>query len=254
MSRFPWLNKKTIAVMIVGGLLAAGGVGWMERSTLLSWYYVRNLAKADEKSRDAWAERVAGLGEDAVPALFHCLSGPDIAGCQNAQAALSRMTQRWGIGDRRTVNLAMHCGREFGQLSPPGQQCVLDLAADWFHNAKAETPPADGLQPACVRILAEASSSSDANTQVKALELGAVLLDQPQGMEALSAGRELVRHSLSSASADNRVCAVQLSLRRHGFARAGGGVVERRRSCRAPGSPDGGGFREGCGGQLLCAG
>jgi hypothetical protein len=212
MSRYPWLNKKVLAASAVVLLLLLGGLAFMERTAILSWYDVRGLAKADESSQAVWVERVAGLGEEAVPRLLSCLNDSDPTVCRNARAGLARLAQQWGIGDSRTVALAMRCGRNFNHFSPPGQQNVLDLAADWFRTATAETPPAQGLLAACVRLLTEAATSADDTTQERALELCAVLLAQPQGTEALSAGRDLVRTCLSSGSAGTRVRAVQLAL------------------------------------------
>ena len=212
MSRFPWLNKKGIAAVAVVLVLLLGGVATMERTALCSWYYVRGLAKADDSSQAVWVGRVAGLGEDAVPGLLSCLADPDAHVCRNACAALARLSQQWGIGDSRTVALAMRLGRDFTRFSAAGQHNVLDLAADWFRSANADTPPAQDLLAASIRFLNEASSSTDGETQERALELCAVLLAQPQGTEALSAGRDLVLTCLSSERAGNRVRAVQVAL------------------------------------------
>jgi hypothetical protein len=210
-SRFPWLNRKVLAVAAL--LLAlVVGLAWFERTTLLSWYFVRGLARADEGSRDAWVERVAGVGEAAVPNLLAHLGDADPAVCGNVRAALSRLSREWSVGDARTVALAMRCGREFNQYSPAGRRSVLELAAEWFRDAGPDAPPAQGLLPACVRFVTESAASADVDTQDKALELCAALLAQPQGAEALSGSRDLVRNCLSSESAANRLRAVQLAL------------------------------------------
>jgi HEAT repeats len=213
MSRFPWLNKKLVGAVAVVLLLLLGGVAWLERTPILSWYYVRGLAKADDSSRAVWVERVAGLGEDAVPPLVACLNDADANVCCNARAALFRLTQQWGVGDSRTVALAMRCGRDFSHFSASGQQNVLDLAAEWFRGATEGAQPAPGLLAACVRFLTEATTSTDGATQECALGLCDVLLAQPQGTEALSAGRDLVRNCLASESGPNRLHAVQLAAR-----------------------------------------
>ena len=97
MSRFPWLTKKLVAVVATVAvvlLLLAGGVAVMERTAILSWYYVRNLAQADESNQAVWVERVVGLGEDAIPNLLDCLTNPDPTACRNARAALARGPER----------------------------------------------------------------------------------------------------------------------------------------------------------------
>jgi len=211
MSRSPWLNRKVLAVAAL--LLAlVGGLAWVERTALLSWFYVRGLARADEGSRAAWVERVAGVGEAAVPDLLARLGDADPAVCGNVRAALSRLSRGWGLGDARTVALAMRCGREFNQYSPAGRRSVLELAAEWFRDAGPDAPPGPGLLPACVRFVTESAASAEVDTQDKALELCAALLAQPQGAEALSGSRDLVRNCLSSESSANRLRAVQLAL------------------------------------------
>jgi HEAT repeat protein len=212
MSRISWLNKKVLAAAVVMLLLLVGGVAFMERTALLSWYYVHNLARADESNQVVWAERVAGLGENVVPSLLDCLADPDPRVCGNAHAALGRLSQQWGNGDARSVALAMRCGRDFNRFSPSGQQHILELATEWFRAPGGDTPPAPGLLAACVRFLTETSASTDTATQEHALELCAVLLAQPQGMEALSAGRDVVRNCLTSNSANTRMRAVELAL------------------------------------------
>jgi hypothetical protein len=213
MSRIPWLNKKCLVAVVAFVVLLAGSVTYLERTALLSWYYVRGLAKADPNSQAVWAERVAGLGEDAIPGLLKCLTDSDATVCCNARAGLAQLAKHWGIGDSRTVALAMRCGREFTHFSAAGQQNLLDLAADWFRSPSADTSPAQGLLAACVRLLSEAASSTDGGTQGRALELCDVLLAQPQGAEALSAGREVVRSCLASEAPGNRVRAVDLTRR-----------------------------------------
>jgi len=211
MSRSPWLNRKVLAVAAL--LLAlVGGLAWVERTALLSWFYVRGLARADEGSRAAWVERVAGVGEAAVPDLLARLGDADPAVCGNVRAALSRLSRGWGLGDARTVALAMRCGRELNQYSPAGRRSVLELAAEWFRDAGPDAPPGPGLLPACVRFVTESAASAEVDTQDKALELCAALLAQPQGAEALSGSRDLVRNCLSSESSANRLRAVQLAL------------------------------------------
>jgi HEAT repeat protein len=212
MPQFLSQNKKLILAAAVLLLLLAGGVAWVERSAILSWYYVRNLARADDGSRAVWVERVAGLGEEAVPHLLNYLTDANPAVCRNAAAGLARLSQQWGVADGRTVSLAMRCGREFNQFSAAGRQCMLELAAGWFRDVKEDTPPAQGLLPACVRFVTETAAENDPDTQDRALELCAVLLNQPQGAEALSSARDLVRNCLSSESPANRFRAVQVAL------------------------------------------
>jgi hypothetical protein len=200
-----------LALVFVLGC-AGAGAAWRERSALLSWLYVRCLARAAEGEREVWVGRVADLGERAVPGLLDCLTHDDARVCGNARAALERLTQSWGAADPRTLDLAVCLSRESSRFSPAGLREALELAAGWFAvESGAQAPPA-GLAASCSRLVAEAAGAADAPTQARALDLCGVLLSQPGGAEALRAGRDLVRAGLHADTADNRLRAVRLAL------------------------------------------
>jgi hypothetical protein len=211
-----FLNKKVLGVLTLAVLLGAAVLVWMERTPLLAWFYVHRLAKASEADRGAWVDRVAELGEPAVDDVLDCMNDPSPQCCGNARAALDKLTARWGPSDPRTIALAHRCGREFQRMSPSGKSNVLELAAAWFIPATAEPATAAGLLPPCSRLLAEAVATKQPEVQARALELCAVLSRQPQGSEALSSCRDLVRACLGSDDPAVRGRAVQLTLQ-HGM-------------------------------------
>jgi hypothetical protein len=205
-----WRSKKALVAL---GLLAVvlGGLGlaWLERAPLLAWYYLRGLAKAGDADRQRWAERVAGLGEPAVPGLIDLLAEPDPAVCANAQAGLACLAAAWGPDGPHSVELAHRLARAFPRLSAPGRKAALEVVTGWFA-AEAATP-GERLVAACARLLAE-SAGGDPEAQAAALELAAALLRQGQHAEALQAAREVVRGALRSPAPANRRRAIQLSL------------------------------------------
>jgi hypothetical protein len=205
-------GKKYLGGVLLVVLLGGAGVAWVERGTLLAWFYVRGLARAGEGERDRWVGRVAGLGEAAIPGLLDCLAQPDPGVCRNAREALCHLAGPWGDGDNRAVDLALRLAREFPRLSPAGQENALQLAGHWFPARDPGPAPAAGLVPACARLVEEAAGATDPAVQAAALELCAGLLGQPQGTEALSASRELVRASLRGQAPANRLRAVRLAL------------------------------------------
>jgi hypothetical protein len=192
-------------------VLGCGVAAWRERAALMSWYYVRALARATDRDRERWAERVAKLGESTIPGVFGCLAQPDARVCANARAALERLTHSWGSGDPRTAELALRLARAFSQFSPAGQRQVLELAAGWF-----DQPGCDGLISACSHLLAEAAGTTDAGAQAVALELCGILLsqsgDSAQSGQSLDAARELVRGALRAGDVETRLRAIRLTL------------------------------------------
>jgi hypothetical protein len=205
-----WGKGKFLIGFVVLAALA-GSMAWVERGTLLAWFYLQRLAAADEAGREAWVERVAGLGEEAVPGLLGMLGRPDPRACGNARAALERLVADWGsTADPRTADLALHLAREFSRLSPAGRQQALALMAAWF---RPDGPPASRslLQPAA-RLLGEAAAVEDEEVRSAALELCARVLAQPDNAEILPSAQDLVGAGLRAAAADNRLRAVRLAL------------------------------------------
>jgi hypothetical protein len=201
-------GKKLMATGFLLVLLLVGAVvGWVERDSLCAWYYLRGLSKASEADLNVWIERVASLDERAVEWLLECLTREDRAS-HNAAVALDHLARTWGPGDARTVDLVAREGRLFTRVSPAAQTDVLQGMTAWF----AENKPAEGLVPACARLLSEVSAGDDAEAQLAALGLAAILVRQPQGCEALRPARDLARAGLQAKAAANRLRAVQLSL------------------------------------------
>ena len=151
----PKSMKKWIVggLFTAGALLGAGAAAWVERGPLLTWYCVRGLERATDQDRALWADRVAGLGEEAEPAVFASLGRADDGACRNAGAALERWAGQWGGDDARAAALAGRMEKAFGACSPAGRCVVLGAAALWFRPDSAK--PADALLSACARLVAE---------------------------------------------------------------------------------------------------
>ena len=67
------LNKKVLGGLVGLLLVGGGGLCWMERTPLLTWYYVRNLAPRLGRGPGGLGGRVAGLGEPALDDVLDCL-------------------------------------------------------------------------------------------------------------------------------------------------------------------------------------
>jgi hypothetical protein len=202
------LRNRKFLIGLLSVLLLVGGAAWMERAQLLAWFYLHRLAAASEQDCPQWVERVAGLGEAAVPGLLDCLSRADDRACANARAALERLAGAWGADNPNTAELAQHLAREFARLSRTGQQQALGLASGWFTSQRA----ASGLLPAAARLLGEAAAVADADVQAAALEVCGAVLEQPEHAEAVHPAQDLIRAALHSTAAANRLRAVRLAL------------------------------------------
>jgi hypothetical protein len=207
MKSFLFRSWKRVALLaLVLGVVGAG-VAWVNRTSLLTWYYLRQLASAEDADRAVWAERVATLESAAVPTLFRLLGGDDARACRNAGAALGRLTRRWGLDDSRTGELAEQLARALPRLSGWGRRTVLQLPLGWMQ--ANPLPPA--LARAAGRMLAEAAALEDSGTCAAALELASALLQQPNLADPVDDCRTLVRAGLHDAAPANRLLAVQLA-------------------------------------------
>jgi hypothetical protein len=207
-----WRSRK-LWVGLVAVAALGGGAAWVERAPLLAWYYLRQLAAATDDTREAWVDRVVGLGDMAPSGLLDVLARRDARACGNARAALERLAADWGPADPRTTELARALARVFGRLSPPGQQHGLALAGTWVTSA----PDATALLPTAARLLESAAAASDADVQAAALDLCSCLLRLREHAEVIRPAQELVQSALHSGSADNRLKAVRLALEEPGM-------------------------------------
>jgi hypothetical protein len=203
-------NRTFLGLGAVTVVVLAGAGLWLGREPLLSWYYLRGLARADEGRREQWAERVAGLDRAALPPLLALLAG-DERSCANARAALDALARRWGADDARGEELARRLSEEFAALSPAGRREVLQFEAAWLRAEGGKAPPAE-IARALARQLPEAARAAEGGARGAALDLAAALLARPDYAESAGPCRELALACFADADAANRSRAAQLAL------------------------------------------
>jgi hypothetical protein len=204
-------GRKLVVRLVVLGLLAAGGAAvWVERTPLLVWCYIHQLSHASDGDRAAWADRVAGLGDAAVPTLVDCLKQPDAAVCDNARAGLEKLTGPWAADEPRTAALVRTFAAEYPRLSPAGRKAALETAAGWFVPVGA---PPEELTAAAVALVRAATPASEGDAHGPALDLCAAMLDRAEsGDELLAAAKELVHVCLGAELPADRLRAVRLAV------------------------------------------
>jgi hypothetical protein len=193
-------------------LLACGGLAWFERTPLLTWTYVRGLARADEGSQAAWVERVAALDCEAVPGLVDLLNQDDARVCGNAEAALSTLSSRWNPDDSRRYDLARRFADGFARFSGVGQGSALKVVASWLTPRNAASAPTQATVRAYARLLQEASRVSGADAHATGLDLAGKLLARSHDAELIKPCQELAIACFQDANTENRVRAVELAL------------------------------------------
>ena len=205
-------GKRKFIAGVVLTLIVAAGWGWARRESLRAWYFVRQLATANEADRERLAERVADLGAAAVPSLLARLGGTDEAVCANLRVALDRLGANWGASDARTAALLRQIGEQWPRLSVPGRRTTLESAASWLRALPAEGIPAADVVLAAGALLAEATKD-DAEVRTAALALCDCLTTLPGADTVREPARDLVRVCLKSEVVEVRLRAIQTSLR-----------------------------------------
>jgi hypothetical protein len=208
MKRFTsrWKTALVTSFLLVA-LVAAGG--WVTRSTWLSWYYVRCLKQANEQDREGWIERVTDLDEDALARLVPCLEEDDERACANVGAALARLTEKWGVGEPRSVDLASSLAQSFPHMSFPGQQAVLRLTEAWL---TADKLPGPGTIEAIGLMVQESVRSSSTEVRGTGYQVLNVLVRLDKAPGHISLYRELARKGLEEEDAALRAQAVSAAL------------------------------------------
>jgi HEAT repeat protein len=173
-----------------------------------NWYYLQQLARASGAAREGWVERVAGLGEAALPGLCRLLNQDDARACDNARAALDRITQGWPADDPRWAELVGRLAADYPQRSLPGRENTLQQLSAWLRLGANRRPRA--LGPGAERLLTEVQHNAR-DVEGPALDLVGALLALPDEPHALAACRELVRRGLASAEAENRIRAIEIA-------------------------------------------
>jgi len=205
-------NKRWYFLVGLVVLMVVGGAAWMERTPLLSWIYVRGLARADEGNQAVWVERVAGLDGAAMPGLVELLNQDDARVCGNAQAALSVLSNRWNADDPRRQELARRLADGFPRFSQVGQGSALKVATSWLTVHTTAQPTTQGTMRACARLLQEAARVSGSEAHAAGLDLAAKLLAHTHDAEMIKPCQDLTIACFQDAEADNRSRAVELAL------------------------------------------
>jgi HEAT repeat protein len=201
------MRKKIVVIGLAASFaLLIAGVAWFQRMPLLTWFYVRGLAKAAEKDREIWVNRVAALEGAAVPRLLDCLRRTDSKACANVLAGLTEIIGRWRADDARRADLATHLAEAFSGLSPAGQSATLKLQTLLFRTSQREA-----VLSATVQVLAEAARQKDQQVHGDALLLASELWQETKADEAVPACRVLVRTCLHDEVARIRLEAIHLA-------------------------------------------
>ena len=202
-----FMRKKWLIFLLT--VLVCAGLGWWQRTRLLSWYYVRQLVRADKENRDAYVKRVADLDQAVVPRLFSHLECPDEQACENVAAALVCLVERWEPEDARSVEVVEELDKNWHRFSEAGKLWSLQVPAVVLHRSDTKSS-----EPRLLKAASELLTASADNVDLRAgtLTLGAALVRHcPHGPVGQRC-RDLGLGGLKDPGPENRVRAVNLLL------------------------------------------
>jgi hypothetical protein len=181
----------------------------MMRDSILAWYYLRGLAKAEQGEQAVWVNRLMGLNSAAVPGLIKGLEEDDPSSCARFGEALDGLARRWGFDNPLTHDLGGRVANSFSHFSAHGQITALKLVSRWQQEATNHPPFAEVLNRIIDRILADAAKSELTDVHGAALETCEALLAVKQSSnEAIN---EVVSICLTDNDANNRLKALRLA-------------------------------------------
>lgn len=215
MRRLLALGWKLRFVMLAA-IVVLGGLGWVQRGTILTWYYLERLARCAEGDEEPWIGRVTALDNAATPGLLRALAKTDATLGPRVERCLARLMRGWGPTDSRTVAAVVYTAKGFASFSASGRCAALRAAGAAVEPIK-ESPPQQ-LGVALIALLRQATRDADASVRGAALTLAE---KSPKALSAehFQACAELAKLGLKDANVDNRVQAVRVA------ARAGGGLT-----------------------------
>ncbi len=201
-------SKKTWLTLLL--LAGFAPFAYWQRTPVLTWYYVRELAVAYQENRDECARRVVSLDEAAVPRVLSGLHNPDALVCGNMTHALVLLGKRWGVTDPRSQRLLQCIHDQYSGYSPAGREKALLFLTRFLQQ--------DGPRPLplnMTKLVSDVLLQADKSDEVRAasLLLAAELVECVPPGQWVDVCREMAERGMRDKHAGTRIAAVQMLLR-----------------------------------------
>jgi HEAT repeat protein len=165
-------------------LVLAFAAGLWQRERLWVWYCAERLERAADGDRGAWADKLADVGEPAVPTLLALFRHDDPGVCAAAKKGLVQLAGAWPADDPRRLAFARQFVEAEPRFSTPGRSAALELLplvlaggdAEVAQKAKGMVATAAKSESIDVRIQAVAAAL---RPEVDALEAIVPLITDP---------------------------------------------------------------------------
>ncbi len=204
-SRWLWIN---LSILLIG----AGVWGWCERTRLMAWYHVNQLAKASDDQVGSSLEALAELDDAPIAPLVERLKSNQERVCTRCGWALGKLVFRWGANHPNPAKLAAKLEEEFPVLSPLGRVQAFVILDAILLTHQEETLPESILRP-LGGILAAEAQIREASLLPAALQVANRLTyrGQPVPDEIVQSCRTLVNAALADQRPQCRLGAIRLA-------------------------------------------
>jgi HEAT repeat protein len=119
-------------------LVLATAAGIWQRERLWVWYCAERLERSSDESRVAWADKLAAVGEPALPTLLALLQHDDPQVCAAAKGAMESVAGTWTKDDPRQAAFASQFFDAEPRFSTPGRGAALEMLPTLLASATPE--------------------------------------------------------------------------------------------------------------------
>ena len=131
------LFRRTLNALLPVLVLGTAAGIW-QRERIWVWYCAERLERSSDESRAAWADKLAAVGEPAMPTLLTILQHDDPAVCAAAKGAIESITGTWTKDDPRRAAFACRYFDAEPRFSTPGRAAALELLPAVLASASPE--------------------------------------------------------------------------------------------------------------------
>lgn len=159
------IRRRRYGRWLVASLVVLMLAGIWQRERLWIWYCSERLVRADDEHRGEWGDKLADVGEPAIPVLLQCFRhdepGVNLAG----RHALEKMFNDCPAGDPRLAAFATQFNEAEPLFSTPGRSAAMELLPLFITK---QTP---GMLDKAHAMIQTASKSDSVDVRIQAVAM-----------------------------------------------------------------------------------
>ena len=204
------LREVWLAALAV--LVGVGASGWVQRHTIMAWYFTKELATAPSERCGWYVDRLAPLGEHAVESLVQRLQTGDETAKVNCGWAMAELAGRWGTDHPASQMMSLNVTEALSHLDDAGRREGFNALRALLSLSKRENP-SDWLTRDLCRVVGCMPDLDGEQSRPVALALAAQFMHQarPTAPSVLAHCGDLVNSGLKDRRPECRAHAIRLA-------------------------------------------